>query len=114
MAEFPCLFSSRRPTRLISVLVACGFLMTVANASANTFLRVSIGNLVCGVLAGVIGIGDYRGITVTGAKTPKLNGRQLQQDEFVPASDRYDGDYGATCINSQTEPTAAIKKRSRE
>ncbi|MDR3437826.1 hypothetical protein [Telmatospirillum sp.] len=57
MAEFPCLFSSRRPTRLIPVLVACGFLMTVANASANTFLRVSIGNLACGVLAGVIGIG---------------------------------------------------------
>jgi MFS family permease len=61
------------------VLVACGFLMTVANTSANTFLQVSIddanrgqmtsiymlamrgglsiGNLFCGVLTGAIGIG---------------------------------------------------------
>jgi len=48
---------------------------------------------------GITGGLDYRdsgwitvtGITVTGAKTPKLSGRQIQQDEFVPASDRYEG-----------------------
>ena len=67
------------PQQFLFVLVGSGFLMTVANTAANTFLQMSsddanrgqmmsiymlamrgglsVGNLLCGVIAGVMGIG---------------------------------------------------------